>query len=137
MPVRRHHSQSPLRLHCVDVADLIALEDAEVDGLAGLDGELLHHGAGLFPHVQGSDNCQAHFNQRGAGDIGAGDRLLLHETVVGEHREQSVRRRVGNAEVFAGVGEPHPGLLAEQQKQKKSVVDRRYGIGGSGFALRS
>ena len=116
---------------------LDALQDAEVDGLARLGGEFLHHRAGLLAHVQGSDDRQAHLDQRRPGDVGAGERLLLDETVVGEHREQSVCRRVGNTEVLAGVGEPHPGLLTEQKKQKKSVVDRRYGIGGSGFALRS
>jgi hypothetical protein len=44
---------------------------------------------------------------------------------------------VGNTEVFAGVGEPNPWLFAEQKKEEKSVVDRRYWIRGSGFALRS
>ena len=136
-PRSRHHAKGALGLDRVDIADLVALQNAEVDGLAGLGGEFLHHRPGLLSHVQGTDDGQSHLDQRGSGDVGAGDRLLLDEAVVGEHREQSVRRRVGDAEIFAGVGEPHPRLFTEQKKQKERVVHRGDGVGRASIALRS
>ena len=83
----RHHTQGALGLDRVDVADLFALQDAEVDSLAELGGQLLHHRPGLLPDIQRTDDGQAHLDQRGTGDVGPGDGLLLDEAVVGEHGE--------------------------------------------------
>ncbi len=102
-----------------------------------LGGKLLHHRPGLLPHIERTDDGQAHLDQCRARDVGAGDRLLLDEAVVGEHRQKPMRRRVGDAEIFAGVGEPHPWLLTKQQKQQQRVVHRGYGIGRASIALRS
>ena len=82
-----HYPKGALGLDRVGVADLVTLEDAEVDGLTGLGGEFLHHRPGLLAYIQGADDCQSHLDQRGTGDVSAGDRLLLDEAVMREHRE--------------------------------------------------
>ena len=116
----RHHAQRAFGLHTVDIADLVALETPRCTVSPSLGGQLLHRRPGLLPHIERADDGQPHLDQRRPGDVGPGHRLLLDETVVREHGQQPMRRRVRDAEIFACVGEPDPRLLAEQQQQQQT-----------------
>ena len=83
----RHHTQRPFGLDAVDVADLSAFEYSEVDRLAELGGQLLHHRPRLLAHVERSDDGKSDLDEGGTCDVCPSDRFLLHETVVGKHGE--------------------------------------------------
>ena len=87
----------------------------EVDGLAAFGVELLHRGPGVLANVQRTDDRKAHLDERRPGDVGPRHGFLLNEAVMGQHRQQTVCRRVGHAKVFARVGQADPWLFAEEK----------------------
>ena len=85
-----HHLS--VRAYAFDIDDLIALPDAQVDGLAQIVVQALHEGQGLLAHVQPGLHQIAELQQADAQPIGA--RLdPIDEPVFDHDRENPVGRR--------------------------------------------
>ena len=94
--------------------------------LARLGAQSLEQRSGDGTYVEPPHGFQADGDQRVTRLVPLRGRVLTDEAVVGQHGQQAVGGRVGDAERRRGVGEPDLASVAEHQQEARSAfVDRR------------
>jgi len=110
------------RGNLLDVDDLVALEDRQVHRLAGSAREFLEHRSRRPRKVEFGDDRAGQANQAIAEAIAFGRRILLHQPMLLEGRQQPEGRGLVNFQPASQVRNPHLRLAAEQLEDLKRSI---------------